>query len=51
MSTLLASGEFVIEALSPAAEALELGIKCLQAIKMTPKADLFDLQPHFPQVL
>ena len=47
MATLLASGQFLIEALSPAQEALALGMKVLSTLKMTPAPDLIELQSHF----
>jgi hypothetical protein len=46
MATLLASGQFLMEALSPAQEALTLGMKVLSTLKMTPASDLIDLQSH-----
>ena len=44
MATLLASGQFLVEALPAASEALALGMKVLGALKIPPAPDLIKLQ-------
>jgi hypothetical protein len=44
MSTCLTNGEFFLEAVAPASEALALGMKCLSAMKIAPEPDFINLQ-------
>lgn len=46
MATLLASGQFFLEALPPASEALSLGMKVLVILKIAPRPELIQLQSY-----
>lgn len=49
MSSLLASGQFFLEALPPAAEALTLGIQSLTAMEIAPSSGWIHLQSQITQ--